>query len=74
MYETDQELRNQKIKDTIDRNNKLIQDFCKPNQFTLNNAVKDLLLENAELQKECSHVFDETGICIYCYLLKGENN
>ena len=38
------------IKEKIDKNNKLIESLLTPNQFTLNNTVKDLLKENDELQ------------------------
>lgn len=54
------------IKEKIDQNNKIIEEVFKPNQFTLNNLVSDLLKENDELQKQCIHVF-ENGFCIYCY-------
>lgn len=54
------------IKEKIDKNNKLIESLLTPNQFTLNNTVKDLLKENDELQSKCAHVFEE-GYCIYCY-------
>ena len=57
------------IKEKIDQNNKLIESLLTPNQFTLNNTVKELLKENDELQSKCSHVFEE-GYCIYC--CKGE--
>ena len=58
------------IKKTIDHNNSLIESFLNPNVFTLNNTVAQLISENRELQKKCSHVFDENGYCIYCYLLE----
>lgn len=54
------------IKEQIDRNNGLIEKFLTPNQFTLNNTVSQLLGENAKLQKQCQHEFEE-GYCIYCY-------
>lgn len=54
------------IKSKIDMNNKMIEEFLSPNQFTLNNIVKDLLKENDELQAQCPHEFEE-GYCIYCY-------
>lgn len=54
------------IKNKIEYNNRLIEQLLTPNQFTLNNTVKDLLKENEELQKQCSHEF-EGGYCIYCY-------
>lgn len=54
------------IKEQIDRNNKLIEDLLKPNQFTLNNSVAQLLLEIDALQARCPHEYHE-GYCIYCY-------
>jgi hypothetical protein len=54
------------IKEQIDRNNKLIEQFLTPNQFTLNNTVAQLLKENTQLQQQCQHEFEE-GYCIYCY-------
>ena len=58
------------IKEAIDNNNKLIEGMLVPNQFTLNNIIKDLLKENEELQNKCNHEFDEYGFCIYCYRSK----
>jgi hypothetical protein len=37
------------IKEEIDKNNELIEQLINPSQFTLNNAIKDLLARNAEL-------------------------
>ena len=54
------------IKEQIDRNNKLIEQSLTPNQFILNNTVARLLKENAQLQQQCQHEFEE-GYCIYCY-------
>lgn len=54
------------IKELIDRNNALIEKIMTPNVFTLNNTVADLLQENAELQKQCTHEFED-GYCVYCY-------
>ena len=45
------------IHEKIKFNNKLIQDMFNPNQFVLNNAVRDLLKENENLQKQCPHHF-----------------
>ena len=59
------------IKKRIDLNNQLIEQALKPNQFTLNNTVKGLLLEIDELQNQCPHEYED-GYCIYCY--KGEND
>lgn len=54
------------IKEKIDRNNALIEKIMTPNVFTLNNTIADLLQENAELQKQCTHEFED-GYCVYCY-------
>lgn len=60
----------EQIRNKIEHNNKLIEEFMTPNFFTLNNTVKDLLLENEKLQAQCPHEFED-GYCIYCY--KEEN-
>lgn len=59
-------------KEKIDANNKLIQEILNPSEFTLNNVVRDLLEENAELQKGCEHSFVD-GYCEYCYLEEPNN-
>lgn len=61
---------NLQIKEEIDRNNELIKQLIDPSQFTLNNAVRDLLSRNAELQKQCKHSFVD-GFCEYCYIMEG---
>lgn len=58
---------NLEIKEKIDQNNKIIETLFSPNIFTLNNAVSELLKENDELQKQCTHSFVD-GYCEYCYL------
>lgn len=58
---------NLEIKEKIDQNNKIIETLFSPNIFTLNNAVSELLEENDELQKQCTHNFVD-GYCEYCYL------
>lgn len=58
---------NLEIKEKIDVNNKVIEKLLNPCEFTLNNTVKDLLKENDELQKQCTHSFVD-GYCEYCYL------
>ena len=58
---------NLEIKQRIDINNKVIQDAFSPNQFVLNNVIKDLLKENEDLQKQCAHNFVD-GYCEYCYM------
>lgn len=57
---------NLQIKEKIDLNNKLIEQFLVPNKFTLNTQIAKLLAENAELQKQCTHSFVD-GFCEYCY-------
>jgi hypothetical protein len=59
------------IKEAIDKNNALIEQLINPSQFTLNNAVRELLNQNAELQKQCKHSFVD-GFCEYCYLMEEE--
>ncbi len=58
---------NLEIKRKIDANNDLIQMLFEPNRFTLNNKVRDLLKENEELQKQCTHKFVD-GYCEFCYM------
>ena len=60
------------IKEEIDKNNALIEQLINPSQFTLNNAVRDLLTRNAELQGQCEHSFVD-GFCEYCYLKQEES-
>ena len=55
------------IHDKIIANNKIIQDAFTPNQFVLNNIVRDLLKENESLQKQCPHHFTD-GYCDYCFM------
>lgn len=57
------------IKEEIDKNNKLIEQLINPSEFTLNNAVRDLLARNTELQNQCQHSFVD-GFCEYCYLME----
>lgn len=64
-------MRNIEIKERIDSNNKLIEDLMKPNTFILNNTIRQLLQENADLQDQCQHDFDE-GFCVYCYKEEGK--
>jgi len=67
--EANYKLSGNEIRDKIDANNMLIESLLSPSKFTLNNPVVALLKENEELQRQCSHVFED-GYCIYCY--KGE--
>ena len=55
------------IHNKIIENNKQIENLLNPNIFTLNNAVKNLLKENADLQAQCPHKFVK-GYCEYCML------
>ena len=57
------------IKEKIDTNNKILETLMTPNVFTLNNAVSELLKENAELQAICEHSYED-GYCIYCYKME----
>lgn len=54
------------VKRKIDANNALIEKLMTPNQYTLNNTIRDLLKENEEYQNQCPHEYEE-GYCIYCY-------
>jgi hypothetical protein len=63
---------NLQIKEKIDANNDIIREILNPTQFTLNNTVRELLEENAELQKQCTHNFID-GYCEYCYLEEPTN-
>lgn len=57
---------NLEIKEKIDLNNTVIQQLLNPTEFTLNNTIRDLLLENSALQAQCTHNF-VNGYCEYCY-------
>lgn len=61
------------IKEKIDTNNKIIEQILTPNQFSLNNTIASLLIENDSLQQQCPHEFVE-GYCIYCYKEKPNEN
>jgi hypothetical protein len=56
---------NLEIKEKIDANNKIIKTLLDPSTFTLNNVVKELLIENDALQAQCTHNFVD-GYCEYC--------
>ena len=62
-------LTGKEIKLKIDQNNLEIELFLKPNQFVLNNKISELMQENASLQEQCPHNFQD-GYCIYCYKVK----
>lgn len=57
---------NFEIKEKIDANNRKIEELLNPNEFVLNNTIKNLLAENDALQEQCNHEFVD-GFCIYCY-------
>ena len=57
---------NEEIKTQIDANNKAIRDLLTPNQFVLNNTIRDLVESNKKLQQLCTHHFED-GYCEYCY-------
>lgn len=57
---------NLEIHQRIEQNNQIIESCFTPNKFTLNNTVKNLLKENEELQKLCTHEFED-GYCVFCY-------
>ncbi len=59
-------MRSIEIKEKIDSNNKIIQQLMSPNTFTLNNTIAELLKENATLQAQCNHIYED-GYCIWCY-------
>lgn len=61
------------IHSKIIENNKQIENLLNPNIFTLNNAVKNLLKENAALQAQCPHSFKD-GYCEYCFLEDPNHN
>lgn len=63
---------NLEIKEKIDFNNRLIENFLSPNKFVLNSQVAELLAENSELQKQCIHNFVD-GFCEYCYKMEEQN-
>lgn len=56
---------NLEIKQKIDENNKIIETLLNPSTFTLNNVIKELLIENDQLQAQCTHNFVD-GYCEYC--------
>lgn len=69
---TDIELKkNIEIFNKIEENNKLIAQVLSPNLWVLNNTVADLIKENEQLQKECTHKFED-GFCVFCYKAEEE--
>ena len=55
----------EQIRAKINQNNLIMQSLFNPNQFTLNEKVRELQAENFELQKQCIHEF-LNGVCVYC--------
>lgn len=64
---------NMEIYTKIQQNNKIIESLFNPSQWTLNNAVAELLEENRALQKQCKHNFVD-GYCEYCMLEEPKND
>lgn len=60
-------LTGEQVKTLIEVNNQEIEKLMKPNQFILNNKIRELLEANAELQKQCPHDFKE-GYCNFCFM------
>lgn len=57
----------EEIKAIVEENNRTIETLMKPNQFVLNNMIRDLLEANAKLQRQCPHKF-LNGYCEYCLM------
>lgn len=55
------------LKQKVDANNKVIEEFATPSFFTLNKKVMNAISENFYLRSICDHEF-ENGFCKYCYL------
>ena len=64
-------LTGEQIKTLIEANNQKIEEIMKPNQFVLNNMIKELLEDNARLQKQCPHDFEE-GYCNFCFMRESD--
>ena len=64
----------EQIKLRIEELNSQIREMVMPNFFTLNKKVTSLMNEIKDLQKECPHEWDEDGFCIYCNLIKPEED
>lgn len=60
----------QEIKKAIDKDMERIQEILVSDFFTLNLDVVALNKHIAELQNQCSHEFDEDGVCKFCYTKK----
>lgn len=55
----------EEIKKLIQEKNDEIHSLLNPNIFTLNNQVRDLMEEIADLQNNCPHNFID-GYCEFC--------
>ena len=64
----------EQIKLRIEEINHQIREMIMPSFYTLNNGVTILMNEIKDLQKECPHEWDENGFCIYCNLVKPEED
>lgn len=61
------------IKTKIDQNTLTMQKLFNPNTFTLNEEMLNLIEENAKLQAQCPHEF-ENGICKFCNITEEDYN
>ena len=64
----------EQIKLRIEEINHQIREMIMPSFYTLNNGVTVLMDEIKDLQKNCPHEWDEDCFCIYCNLIKPEED
>lgn len=64
----------EQIKLRIEELNHQIREMIMPSFYTLNNGVGTLIDEIKSLQEKCPHEWDEDGCCIYCNLIKQEED
>ena len=64
----------EQIKLRIEELNHQIREMIMPSFYTLNNGVGALIDEIKSLQEKCPHEWDEDGFCIYCNLIKPEED
>lgn len=64
----------EQIKLKIEEINHQIRELIMPSFYTLNNGITVLMDEIKDLQKNCPHEWDEDGFCIYCNLIKPEED
>ena len=57
----------EQIREKINQNNLIMQSLFDPTQFTLNERIHELQLENFALQQKGPHNF-VNGVCQYCDL------